>query len=91
MAPTHGTAQAQPRHLWRVAKFAFWGALVLGAVAFVHVWWDGYKFSATGQQPVDDIRYVTLSITALGVIVGSVLGAVAGTVVSIVKWQRARA
>jgi hypothetical protein len=91
MAPTDVTTQAQPSSLWRVGKFALWGSLVLGAVAFAHVWWDGYKPSATGQQPVDDIRYVTVSITALGVIVGAVFGAVAGAVVSIVKWQKARA
>lgn len=45
---------------------------------FVHVWWEGYRLSATSQQPVDDIRYVTLGITALGVIVGALSGAIAG-------------
>jgi hypothetical protein len=91
MALNTATGPAKPGHLWRVAKFAFWGALLLGAAAFVHVWWDAYKFSASGQQPVDDFRLVTLSITALGVVVGAVIGAAAGAVVSAVKWRRTRA
>ena len=91
MALNTSTGLAKPSYLWLVAKFAFWGALLLGTVAFVHVWWDAFRFSASGQQPVDDVRYVTLSITALGVIVGAAVGATAGAVVSVVKRHKTRA
>jgi hypothetical protein len=90
MAPNASGVQAKRNHLWFVAKFAFFGALILGVVAFVHVWWDGYKFALSGEKPVDDPRLVTLSITAVGVVAGAVIGAAVGAVTTFVKWLRKR-
>jgi hypothetical protein len=77
-----------PKDLWYVAKFALGGALILGSLALVHVWWEGYEFAASDEVPVDDVRYVTVSITALGVIVGAILGTLAGAVTAFVKRRR---
>jgi hypothetical protein len=71
--------------LWRVAKFALWGSLILGAIAFAHLAWDAYQFSTSGEKPVDDRWRAALSITILGMVAGAVIGALLGAVVGALK------
>ena len=74
--------------LHRVAKFTLWSSVGLGLVAFLHVAWDAYQFSLSGQQPVDDPLLVTVSITLLGMVAGACVGATLGVLISLAKRER---
>ena len=76
------------RYLRSAGKYAAIGALVLGAVAFIHTMWDAYKFSLSGRESHHPIVLVTSIITALGVAVGGAVGAVVGVVVAFVKGRK---
>jgi hypothetical protein len=73
------------RCLRSAAKYAAIGALVLGAVAFIHTAWDAYKFSLSGRESQHPIVLVTSIITALGLVAGGAVGAVVGVVVAFIK------
>ena len=83
--PKSGTV---PRHLGTATKFALIGAVILGAIAYVHVAWDGHAFQASGLNAVDDPRLIFLSITVLGALVGGAAGAVVGLGVSLLRSRK---
>ncbi len=76
------------RYLRSAARYAAIGALVLGAVAFIHTAWDAYEFSLSGHESQHPIVLVTSIITALGVVVGAAAGAAVGVAVAFIKGRK---